>query len=154
MTYIPQVDDYVRWNRPGMPDHVDEGWVYFKGDEFLVSDAMASKDSMKTLHKTIKKVSEDIENFSFNKRIGSSGVVKSQFGFHVIQVLGRREGNNKKIATLSVASKKDVNAAVSAAKKAQTVISGDKLSQDEVAKGLKEALVLGATNSIKNASCP
>ena len=35
MTYIPQVDDYVRWNRPGMPDHVDEGWVYFKCDETL-----------------------------------------------------------------------------------------------------------------------
>ena len=43
----------------------------------------------------------EFENFSFNKRIGSSGVVKSQFGFHVIQVLGRREGDNKKIATLT-----------------------------------------------------
>ena len=40
----------------------------------------------------------------------------------------------------------------SAATKAQTVISGDKLSKDEVAKGLKEALVVGATNSTKNAS--
>ena len=39
-----------------------------------------------------------------------------------------------------------------AATKAQTVISVDKLSKDEVAKGLKEALVVSSTNSTKNAS--
>jgi peptidyl-prolyl cis-trans isomerase D len=43
----------------------------------------------------------EFEKFSFSKRIGSSGIVKSQYGFHVIQVLGRREGNNKKIATIT-----------------------------------------------------
>ena len=32
MTYIPQVDDYVVWKRPG---HSDEGWVYFKCDEYI-----------------------------------------------------------------------------------------------------------------------
>ena len=32
MNYIPQVDDYVVWKRPGQ-DH--EGWVYFKCDESI-----------------------------------------------------------------------------------------------------------------------
>ena len=30
MTYEPQVDDYVIWNRPN--GDIEEGWVYFKGD--------------------------------------------------------------------------------------------------------------------------
>ena len=33
MTYIPQVDDYVRWTRQN--GSVDEGWVYFKCDESI-----------------------------------------------------------------------------------------------------------------------
>ena len=35
MHYTPQVDDYVRWNRPGISGHIDEGWVYFKCDESI-----------------------------------------------------------------------------------------------------------------------
>ena len=31
-SYFPQVDDYVKWHHNGS---VDEGWVYFKGDEYL-----------------------------------------------------------------------------------------------------------------------
>src|SRR5690606_2262411 len=33
---------------------------------FFVSEEAASKEALKTLHKTIKKAEEDIENFSFN----------------------------------------------------------------------------------------
>ena len=45
----------------------------FSGNEngFHVSDEKASSESMKTLHKTIKKVREDIENFSFNTSVSS-----------------------------------------------------------------------------------
>ncbi|MCB0457712.1 MAG: leucine--tRNA ligase, partial [Flavobacteriaceae bacterium] len=39
--------------------------------EFYVSEESASKDSLKTLHKTIKKVQEDIENFSFNTSVST-----------------------------------------------------------------------------------
>ena len=39
--------------------------------EFFVSENPASKDSLKTLHKTIKKVQEDIENFSFNTSVST-----------------------------------------------------------------------------------
>ena len=36
-----------------------------------VTDAAPTKDNLKTLHKTIKKVSEDIENFSFNTSVST-----------------------------------------------------------------------------------
>ena len=36
-----------------------------------VTDDTPSKDSLKTLHKTIKKVEEDIENFSFNTSVST-----------------------------------------------------------------------------------
>ena len=42
----------------------------------------------------------EFENFSFEKRIGSAGVVRTNYGFHVIQVLGRKIGTQKKIATV------------------------------------------------------
>ncbi len=42
-----------------------------EANEFYVSEDSASKDSLKTLHKTIKKVQEDIENFSFNTSVSS-----------------------------------------------------------------------------------
>ncbi len=40
----------------------------------------------------------EFDNFSFEKRIGSTGVVRTKYGFHIIQVLGRRTGTQKKIA--------------------------------------------------------
>ncbi len=40
-------------------------------DELLVNDDEPSKDSMKSLHKLIKKVSEDIEKFSYNTSISA-----------------------------------------------------------------------------------
>ena len=45
--------------------------LFHQGDNFNVSEEAASKDEMKTLHKCIKKVSEDIENFSFNTSVSA-----------------------------------------------------------------------------------
>ena len=42
----------------------------------------------------------EFEEFSFNKKIGNSGVVRTNYGFHVIQVLGRKIGTFKKIAVV------------------------------------------------------
>lgn len=45
-------------------------WRLFQnGENFEVSDAEATKEELKTLHKTIKKIESDIENFSFNTSI-------------------------------------------------------------------------------------
>lgn len=41
------------------------------GQDFVVSDEPASKESLKTLHKTIKKVTLDIEEFSFNTSVST-----------------------------------------------------------------------------------
>jgi leucyl-tRNA synthetase len=42
-----------------------------EGQNFVVSDEPASKESLKTLHKTIKKVTQDIEEFSFNTSVST-----------------------------------------------------------------------------------
>jgi hypothetical protein len=33
MTYVPKIDDYVRWERT--TGHIDEGWVYFVDHEYI-----------------------------------------------------------------------------------------------------------------------
>ena len=47
-------------------------WKLFTDENGInVSDAEPTKDELKTLHKTIKKVEEDIENFSFNTSVST-----------------------------------------------------------------------------------
>ena len=47
-------------------------WKLYVGEDGVnVSDAEPTKDELKTLHKTIKKVEEDIENFSFNTSVST-----------------------------------------------------------------------------------
>ncbi|PKH66524.1 leucine--tRNA ligase [Flavobacterium sp. ALD4] len=43
--------------------------LYFDEHNLIVTDEMPTKDNLKTLHKTIKKVADDIENFSFNTSV-------------------------------------------------------------------------------------
>ncbi|UFH36014.1 leucine--tRNA ligase [Flavobacterium acetivorans] len=43
--------------------------LYFDENGMIVTDEVPTKDNLKSLHKTIKKVSEDIENFSFNTSV-------------------------------------------------------------------------------------
>lgn len=43
--------------------------LFFAGDEIAVTDNAPTKESLKTLHKLIKKVTEDIEVFSYNTSI-------------------------------------------------------------------------------------
>ncbi len=45
--------------------------LFYKGDEFLVTDGEPTKEELKSLHKLIKKVTWDIENFSFNTSIAA-----------------------------------------------------------------------------------
>ena len=45
--------------------------LFYKGDETNISDAEPTAEEYKTLHKTIKKVTSDIENFSFNTAISA-----------------------------------------------------------------------------------
>lgn len=45
--------------------------LFYKGDTLLVTDDAPSKDALKSLHKLIKKVTRDIENFSYNTSISA-----------------------------------------------------------------------------------
>jgi leucyl-tRNA synthetase len=45
--------------------------LFFVGDEFSVSNDEPAKDELKSLHKLIKKVTYDIENFSFNTSVSA-----------------------------------------------------------------------------------
>lgn len=45
--------------------------LYWSGDNVKVTDEAASKDELKSLHKLIKKVTVDIENFSFNTSVSA-----------------------------------------------------------------------------------
>ena len=45
--------------------------LYYKGDTCLVDDSKPTPEALKSLHKLIKKVTGDIENFSFNTSISA-----------------------------------------------------------------------------------
>lgn len=45
--------------------------LYWKGDQWLVDDSEPSQESLKSLHKLLKKVTGDIESFSFNTSVAA-----------------------------------------------------------------------------------
>ncbi|NVJ88805.1 MAG: leucine--tRNA ligase [Flavobacteriaceae bacterium] len=45
--------------------------LFYNGEELSISNDAPTKEELKTLHKTIKKVEEDIENFSFNTSVST-----------------------------------------------------------------------------------
>ncbi|SBV95352.1 leucine--tRNA ligase [uncultured Dysgonomonas sp.] len=45
--------------------------LFYKGDDFAVTDELPTKEELKSLHKLIKKVSGDIEAFSFNTSVSA-----------------------------------------------------------------------------------
>ncbi len=75
--FLGPLEQAKPWNTAGITGvhgFLKKLWkLYHSGENesFYVSDDAASKDSLKTLHKTIKKVQEDIENFSFNTSVSS-----------------------------------------------------------------------------------
>ncbi len=75
--FLGPLEQAKPWNTAGISgvhNFLKKLWkLYHTGAEgsFKVTDDSASKDSLKTLHKTIKKVEEDIENFSFNTSVST-----------------------------------------------------------------------------------
>ncbi|NJX15359.1 leucine--tRNA ligase [Tamlana crocina] len=73
--FLGPLEQYKPWNTAGITgvhSFLKKLWKLYVGDNGLkVTDAEATKDSLKTLHKTIKKVQEDIENFSFNTSVST-----------------------------------------------------------------------------------
>ena len=105
----------------GVSSFLKKLWkLYFNGEEFSVSDDKATKEELKTLHKTIKKVEEDIENFSFNTSVSTFMiavneltalkcnkreilepllVLLSPYAPHITEELYSRLGNKESIST-------------------------------------------------------
>ena len=63
------------WNTngiTGVSNFMRKLWrLYHVGDVFNVNDEAASKTELKVLHRTIKKINYDIENFSFNTSVSN-----------------------------------------------------------------------------------
>ena len=98
-------------------------WKLYKIDEkgiANISDKKPSKESLKTLHKTIKKVDKDITNFSFNTSVSSFMIAVNEltqqkcnhkeilepllilispYAPHIAEELWQKLGHNKSIST-------------------------------------------------------
>lgn len=75
--FLGPLEQAKPWNTAGITgvhSFLKKMWkLYHSGPEssFMATDAEPSAESFKTLHKTIKKVEEDIENFSFNTSVST-----------------------------------------------------------------------------------
>ena len=73
--FLGPLEQYKPWNTAGITgvhSFLKKLWkLYYDDNGIKVTDAAPTKDNLKTLHKTIKKVEEDIENFSFNTSVST-----------------------------------------------------------------------------------
>jgi len=75
--FLGPLEQSKPWNTAGITgthSFLKKLWRQYHTAEnasFMVSEEEPSKESWKTLHKTIKKVEEDIENFSFNTSVST-----------------------------------------------------------------------------------
>ncbi|RZJ27811.1 MAG: leucine--tRNA ligase, partial [Flavobacterium sp.] len=71
--FLGPLEQSKPWNTAGITGvfgFLKKLWrLYFDDHGLVVTSNPASKDSLKTLHKTIKKVQDDVENFSFNTSV-------------------------------------------------------------------------------------
>ncbi|MBO4371085.1 MAG: class I tRNA ligase family protein, partial [Paludibacteraceae bacterium] len=54
--------------------------LFFNGDNLAVSDEAPTEAELKTLHKTIKKITQDIEQFSFNTSVAAFMICVNELG--------------------------------------------------------------------------
>ena len=81
--FLGPLEQYKPWNTAGITGvhgFLKKLWkLYIGKDGLTVTDADPSKDQLKTLHKTIKKVTDDIENFSFNTSVSTFMIAVNEF---------------------------------------------------------------------------
>ncbi len=123
--FLGPLEQYKPWNTAGITgvhSFLKKLWKLYVGENGLkVTDAAPTKDNLKTLHKTIKKVQEDIENFSFNTSVSTFMiavneltaqkctskdilepllVLISPYAPHIAEELWNQLGNNESISTV------------------------------------------------------
>jgi len=73
--FLGPIEQSKPWNTngiSGVSGFLKKLWrLFFLNNEIFVSDDNPSKEELKTLHKTIKKITEDIERFSFNTSVSN-----------------------------------------------------------------------------------
>ncbi|WP_025664422.1 leucine--tRNA ligase [Aquimarina megaterium] len=122
--FLGPLEQAKPWNTAGITgvhSFLKKLWkLYHDGEAFGVTDTEPTKENLKTLHKTIKKVEEDIENFSFNTSVStfmiavneltaqkctSRAVLEplivliSPYAPHIAEELWQKLGRNESIST-------------------------------------------------------
>ena len=91
--FLGPLEQAKPWNTAGITgvhSFLKKMWkLYHNGDVFSVSDNEPTNEQYKILHKTIKKVEEDIENFSFNTSVSTFMIAVNE--------LTAQQCNSKKI---------------------------------------------------------
>ena len=82
--FLGPLEQYKPWNTAGITGvhgFLKKLWKLYVGEDgSVVVDSEPSKEHLKTLHKTIKKVTEDIENFSFNTSVSTFMIAANELG--------------------------------------------------------------------------
>lgn len=73
--FLGPIEQSKPWDTRGIDGvyrFVKKFWsLYWKGDDCLVDDSEPTRDNLKSLHKLIKKVTADIEAFSYNTSVAA-----------------------------------------------------------------------------------
>ena len=124
--FLGPIEQAKPWNTAGISgvhSFLKKTWrLYHPNETFFVSEDAPSAESLKTLHQTIKKVTEDIEQFSFNTCISAFmicvnelsaqkcnqrsileplAILLSPFAVHLAEELWERLGNSDSVSTVS-----------------------------------------------------
>jgi leucyl-tRNA synthetase len=124
--FLGPLEQAKPWNTAGITGvfgFLKKLWrLYFDDNGLIVTNNEPSKDSLKTLHKTIKKVGEDITNFSFNTSVSQFmicvnelsaqncheraileplAVLISPYAPHIAEELWNQLGNKDSVSTIA-----------------------------------------------------
>jgi leucyl-tRNA synthetase len=122
--FLGPIEQSKPWNTngiTGVSGFLKKLWkLYFAGGNFHLSDEPATKAELKVLHKTIKKVTDDIERFSFNTSVSTFmicvneltelkcnkreilvplSIIISPFAPHIAEELWHLAGNTESVTT-------------------------------------------------------
>ncbi len=82
--FLGPLTDSKPWNTHGIEGvsrFLGKFWrLFFQNEQFTVSSEKATPEELKILHKTIKKVTEDIESMSFNTSVSAFMVCVNELG--------------------------------------------------------------------------
>jgi leucyl-tRNA synthetase len=127
--FLGPLEQAKPWNTAGISGvfgFLKKLWrLYFDDNGLIVNNATPTKDNLKSLHKTIKKVAEDIEGFSFNTSVSQFmicvnelstqnchsraileplTVLISSYAPHIAEELWSQLGNSGSISTVAFPS--------------------------------------------------